>query len=45
MVISFMCKTEDKYHLLVVATEYLRGRAEARPQKQGISDKEVDFVY
>jgi transposase-like protein len=45
MDISYMPKTEDGYHLLVVAREYLSGWAEARPLKQGTSEKVADFFY
>jgi len=45
MDISYMPKTEDRYHLLVVAREYLSGWAEARPLKQGTSEKVADFFY
>jgi hypothetical protein len=45
MVISYMPKMEDGYHLLVMAREYLSGSAEARPLKQGISGMVADFFY
>ena len=45
MDISYMPKTEDGYHQLVVAREYLRGWAEARPLKQGTTEKVADFFY
>jgi len=45
MDISYMPKTEDGYHLLVVARDYLSGWAAARPLKQGISEKVADFFY
>jgi len=45
MDISYMPKTEDGYHLLVVAREYLSGWAEVRPLKQGTSEKVADFFY
>jgi len=45
MDISHMPKTEDRYHLLVVAKEYLRGWAEARPLKQGTSEKVADIFH
>jgi hypothetical protein len=45
MDISYMPKTDDGYHLLVVAREYLSGWTEARPLKQGTSEKVADFFY
>jgi len=45
MHISYMPKTEDGYHLLVLAREYLSVWAEARPLKQGTSEKVPDFFY
>jgi len=43
MDISYMPKTEDGYHQLVVSREYLSGWAKARPLKQGTSEKVADF--
>jgi hypothetical protein len=45
MDISYMPKTDDGYHLLVVAREYLSRWAEARPLKQGISEKVAHLFY
>jgi hypothetical protein len=43
--ISYMPKTEDRYHLLVVTRESLSGWAEARPLKHCSSKKVADFFY
>jgi len=43
MDIFYMPKTEDVYHLLLVAREYLGGWVEARPAKPGTSEKIGDF--
>ena len=40
---AYMPKTEDRYHLLVVAREYLSGWAEARPLNQGNSERVANF--
>jgi len=38
-----MPKTENRYHLLVDAREYISRWAEARPLKQGTSEKVAEF--
>ena len=43
MDISYMPKTEDEYHLLVVAREYYSVWEEARPQKPSTSEKVAYF--
>jgi hypothetical protein len=45
MDISYLPKTKDGYHLVVVAREYLSGWAEARPLKLGTSEKIADIFY
>jgi hypothetical protein len=45
MDISYMLKTDHRYHLLVVAREFLSRWAEAGPLKQGTSEKVADFFY
>jgi len=43
MDISYMPQTEDRYHQLVVAREYLSGWAVARPIKKGTSENDIDI--
>jgi len=45
MDISYMPKMEDRYHLLIVATEYLSMCSEAGALKQVTLKKVADFFY
>ena len=43
--ISYLPRTENGHHLLVVAREYLSGWVEARPLPKGTSEKVTDLFY
>jgi len=45
MDIFYMPRMEDRYHLVVVAREYLSGWWEARPLTQGTSGEVPDFFH